>query len=407
MRKTILVVFAYLICASSYAQVSYKEISSARLNSERKLKIKLPKDYNPDAEEKYPVIIVFDGDYLFEPVAGQVDFQTYFDNMPGSIIVGIMQGENRFFDGYYDALTGLPTESGLRFHEFISDELLPYIDKEYNTSKFRIAVGHDIMGNFINSYIFKEDASFQAYVCISPDFVGSLRNFVSKRLALFKDDVFYYLATSEKDIPEIRENILSTNAQINEVDNRYLTYYFDDFKDDTHYTLVTGAISRSFDKIFNIYNPLREKELEEKVLPYDGTLDKYLVDRYKRIERLFGITREISEKELEKVAKVAEQREDFKSLYKLGKLANKLFPETMLGTYYIAHAAEKTGKTKKAKKLYESALILNDATNIDKEYIAAKIEELTLALVAEVDDEELEELEELGELEEENNNEEK
>ena len=79
----------------------------------------------------------------------------------------------------------------------------------------------------------------------------------------------------------------------------------------------------------------------------------------------------------------------------------------MLGTYYIAHAAEKTGKTKKAKKLYESALILNDATNIDKEYIAAKIEELTLALVAEVDDEELEELEELGELEEENNNEEK
>ncbi|WP_179021632.1 alpha/beta hydrolase-fold protein [Winogradskyella forsetii] len=393
MRKTILVVLACSIYAISLAQVSYKEISSARLSSERQLKIKLPKDYDPKGDKKYPVIIVFDGDYLFEPVAGQVDFQTYFDDMPSSIVVGIMQGENRFYDSYYDPTTGLPTESGLRFHDFVSDELLPYIDKEYNTSKFRVAVGHDIMGNFINSYVFKEDLAFQAYVCISPDFVGSLKNFVSKRLALYNDDIFYYLATSDKDIPEIRENILSTNALISEVTNQNVTYYFDDFKNETHYTLVTGAISRSFDKIFNIYNPLREKELEEKVLPYEGTLDQFLTDRYNRIEKLFGITQEISEEELEKVAKVAEQREDFKSLYKLGKLANKIHPETLLGTFYLAQSAEQLGKTKKAKKLYEEALALNDALNIDKDYIASKIEELTLALV-DVNDEEIEDEEE-------------
>ncbi|WP_179004225.1 alpha/beta hydrolase-fold protein [Winogradskyella forsetii] len=400
MRKTILVVLACSIYAFSFAQVSYKEISSARLSSERQLKIKLPKDYDPKGDKKYPVIIVFDGDYLFEPVAGQVDFQTYFDDMPSSIVVGIMQGENRFYDSYYDPTTGLPTESGLRFHDFVSDELLPYIDKEYNTSKFRVAVGHDIMGNFINSYVFKEDLAFQAYVCISPDFVGSLKNFVSKRLALYNDDIFYYLATSDKDIPEIRENILSTNALISEVTNQNVTYYFDDFKNETHYTLVTGAISRSFDKIFNIYNPLREKELEEKVLPYEGTLDQFLTDRYNRIEKLFGITQEISEEELEKVAKVAEQREDFKSLYKLGKLANKIHPETLLGTFYLAQSAEQLGKTKKAKKLYEEALALNDALNIDRDYIASKIEELTLALV-DVDDEEIEELEEEEDNEEE------
>lgn len=391
MRKTTLVVLTCLIYAFSFAQVSYKEISSSRLNSERKLKIKLPKDYDPKADVKYPVIIVFDGDYLFEPVAGQVDFQTYFDDMPSSIVVGIMQGEDRFYDAYYDPLTGLPTESGLRFHEFVSEELLPYIDKQYNTSKFRVAVGHDRMGNFINSYIFKEELAFQAYVCISPDFVGSLNNFISKRLELFKDDIFYYLATSEKDIPEIRESILFTDSKIKEVSNKHLTYYFDDFESDTHYTLVTGAISRSFDKIFDIYNPLREKELEEKVLPYEGTLDQYLIDRYNRIDRLFGIEKEISEAELEKVAKVAEQREDYKSLGKLGKLANKLFPETLLGTYYIAHSTEMLGKIKKAKKLYESALILDDATNINKDYITLKIEELTVALV-DVEDEELEEL---------------
>ena len=402
MRKTIFIVLACLICLPSIAQTFYKEIPSKRLNSVRRIKIKLPKDYDKNSDMKYPVVVVFDGDYLFEPVTGQVDFQTYFDDMPSSIVVGIMQGEEREYDSYYDALTGLPMDSGQRFHEFVSDELLPYIDKKYNTSKFRVAVAHDIMGSFVNSYLFKEELKFQAYVSISPDFVGSLRNFISKRLAISKDEVFYYMATSDNDIPEIRKNVLSTNVLLEKVENQNVTYYFDDFKDETHYTLVTGAISKSFDKIFSIYNPLREKELEEKVFPYEGTLDKYLTERYKRIDNLFGITKEISEIELEKVAKVAEQREDFKSLDKLGKLANKLFPETMLGTYYIAHSAEMRGKTKKAKKLYESALILNDATNIDKDYIASKIEELTAALVVDVEDEELEDLKEEEEIDEEN-----
>ncbi|WP_340154603.1 alpha/beta hydrolase-fold protein [uncultured Winogradskyella sp.] len=390
MRKAILIVLTCFFCASTYAQISYEEISSSRLNSTRKLKIKLPADYDSKADKKYPLIIVFDGDYLFEPVTGQVDFQTHFDDMPSSIVVGVMQGDDRVYDSYYEPQTGLPTESGIRFHDFISEELLPYLDGKYNTSKFRVAVGHDIMGNFINSYLFKEELEFQAYVCISPDFVGSLRNFVSKRLALYKTDVFYYMATAEKDIPQIRENILATNELIKAVDNKNLTYYFDDFDGETHYTLVTGAISRSFDKIFSIYNPLREKELEEKVLTYEGTLDEYLVDRYKRIEKLFGITKDISEEELEKVAKVAEEREDFKSLFKLGLLANKLHPETLLGTFYLAQSAEKLGKTKKAKKLYEEALTLNDVSHINRDFIFSKIDELTLSLV-DTDDEETEE----------------
>ncbi len=396
MRKTILIVLTCLVYWSSFAQTIYEEITSERLNSVRKLKIKLPKNYDPDADVKHPVIIVFDADYLFEPVTGQVDFQTYFDDMPSSIVVGILQGEEREYDSFYDPRTGLPIDSGHRFYEFITDELLPYIDNKFNTSKFRVAVGHDVMGNFINSYLFKSELSFQAYVCISPDFLGSLKSLVANRLESSKDDIFYYMATSEKDIPIIRENILTADMHLKELKNPNVTYYFDDFEGESHYTLVNGAIARSFDKIFELYNPLREKELEEKVFTYEGTLDDYLVDRYNRIEHLFGITKEINEIEFEKVAKVAEQREDFKSLNKLGKLANKLFPETLLGTYYLAHSAEMMGKTKKAKKLYESALVLNDATNIDKDYIAAKIEELTLALV-EVDDEELEELEELEE----------
>ncbi|WP_296317971.1 alpha/beta hydrolase [Winogradskyella sp. UBA3174] len=378
MKKTILIVLLFFLSIPIIAQIRYDEINSPNLNVARQLKIKLPKNYDPSSELKHPLIIVFDGDYLFEPVAGQVDFQTYFDDMPGSIVVGIVQGDERYYDGYCDEVTGLPKEGGLRFHNFISDELIPYLDNNYNTSKFRVAVGHDLMGNFINSYLFKEDPLFQAYVSISPDLSGTVKDYLGKRLESFRDDIFYYMATSDKDMPGIRASVLTANSQISEVKNQFLTYYFDDFKNETHYTLVTSAISRSFDKIFELYKPLREKELEEKVLPYEGTLDDYLVDRYDRIQKLFGIKKEITEEEFEKVVKVAEQREDLESLEKIGKLAKKLNPESLLGTYYLAQYAEKIGKTKKAKKLYESALTLNDVSHINRDFIFSKIDELTV-----------------------------
>lgn len=378
MKKTILIVLLNAFLCQLFAQITYGEIASSKLNAVRQLKIKLPNDYNPDSEIIHPLVIVFDGDYLFEPVVGQLQFQTYFDDMPSSIVVGIVQANERFYDGYCDEVTGFPKESGLRFHEFVADELIPYLDNKYKTSKFKVAVGHDLMGNFINSYLFKEDPLFNAYVCLSPDLSGTVKDYLGERLEFFKDDIFYYMATSDKDLPSIRDAVIDADGQISQANNQYLTYYFDDFKNDNHYTLVTSAIARSFDKIFELYKPLREKELEEKVLPYEGTLDKYLIDRYKRIEDLFGIKKPITEEEFDKVVKIAERREDLESLENIGKLAKKLDPESLLGTYYLAQYAEKVGKTKKAKKLYESALTLEDVSHINREFIFSKIDELTV-----------------------------
>ena len=44
----------------------------------------------------------------------------------------------------------------------------------------------------------------------------------------------------------------------------------------------------------------------------------------------------------------------------------------------MAQYAEKIGKTKKAKKLYESALTLNDVSHINRDFIFSRIDELTV-----------------------------
>ncbi len=376
MKRYLLISCVLLCCTSLFSQTISKELQSRYLNTTRDIKIKLPKNYDPESIIKHPVIIVFDGDYLFEPVLGQVHFQTYFKEMPESIIVGIVQGKERFYDGYFDELTGMPFESGKRFYDFVQHELLPYVDNNYNTSPFRVAVGHNMMANFMNSYLFTDEPIFQAYINISPDYKGTMSANLETRLGHLKNDVFYYVATSDKDVPSLKRNIRETSNAFKTLDTQKFTFYYDELKGDTHYTLVTGALSKALDKIFEIYKPLDEKEINEKVLTYEGTLDKYIIDRYKRIEEYFGITKPITEEEFAKIVAIAEEREDLESLKNIGKLANKQDPESSLGTYYLALHAEKSGKNKKATKFYETALTLDETLMIDKEYIKSKLKDL-------------------------------
>jgi len=372
-----------------FAQTTIKDYKSRKLNSTRQIKVKLPKNYDAESTLKYPLIIVFDGDYLFGPVVGQTEFQTYFDEMPSCIVVGISQGSERPYDSLVDEVTGLPFESGARFFEFVGQELIPYLDGKYNTSEFRVAVGHNIMGNFINSFMMKDLPLFHAYVNLSPDLNGSMGDNIANRLEWINDDVFYYMATSSNDKMRLRNEIIQTHEKIIAIDNSKLTYYFDDFEGESHYTLVTGAISKAFDKIFEMYKPLHEKELKEKVFPFEGTLDEYLVSRYDRIEELFGIVKPISEEEFQKVIAVADERNDIESFQKLGKLANKQNPELLLGNYYLALFAEKSEKPKKAIKYYETALTLTETETIKKELIQANMDILLTNLNDDVEDEEI------------------
>lgn len=379
MKKTILVVFICCISLFVSAQVSYEEINSSHLKTKRQLKIKLPNGFNPESEIKHPLIVVFDGEYLFEPVLGQADYQSYFDLMPQAIIVGIVQGSNRYYDSITDDITGLPADSGAKFYKFIAEEVIPYIEQKYGPSTFRMAVGQDLMASFTNSYLFAKTPLFQAYVCISPDLQGTLKSYLSQQLSTIGTDIFYYASTYSGDFEQSRETLLALKTSLSDVKNQKLHFSFDDFKTDSYVTAVSSAISKSFHKIFEFYQPITNRELEEKVLPYSGTLDNYLTERYDRIQYFFGIEKPISEDEIDKIVKIAERREDFKSLERIGKFVKKLYPESLLGPYYLALHAEKMGKHKKAKKLYESALELEELSHITKEAIFSKIDELSIA----------------------------
>jgi uncharacterized protein len=242
-----------LLLAAPYvtsAQITHETLNSSKLGETREIKIQLPRNYSANKEKSYPVMVVLDGDYLFEPVAGNVDYYSYWEDIPEMIVVGINQASSRDDDAYYDEQMFLPAGKGAAFFEFIGMELLPHIEKKYRTAPFRVIIGHDFTSNFMNYYLLKEKPLFQGYINLSPDLAPEMTNRLTSSLERSSNRTWYYLATGSEDIPQLKEGILGLDEKLKNLNNKKITYQFDNFEGATHYSLVGMAIPKLLSKYF-------------------------------------------------------------------------------------------------------------------------------------------------------------
>ena len=357
MRRFLLLSACFFITLSSLAQskILYEEFASTRLDETRKLKIQLPRDYDVNTDKVYPIIIVMDANYLFEPVAGNVDYFSYWEDMPESIVVGIMQGDSRYDDGAYDDTNFMPADKGADFFEFIGLELLPYIDNTYRTAQFTIAVGHDFTANFINYYLFKDPPLFNGYINLSPDLAPMMAERIPERIPNIETRTFYYLATGTDDVKDLMDLTIELDSYLKPLKSDNFDYHFDNFEGATHYSLVARAIPSALEKIFSVYRPISKQEFSEKLLKMDTPISDYLTDKYKIIEDLFGLTNPIRINDFIATATAAEKKEQWESLRTIASLAQRQYPNTVLGDYYMARAYEEMGEPKKAMRTYQGA----------------------------------------------------
>lgn len=376
MKSIFLSVLFICVTTISIAQTQYEEISSIKLDGKRQLKVQLPRNYESNVEKTYPVIVVLDGDYLFEPVAGNVDYYSYWEEMPEAIVVGINQVDTREDDTYYDEVSYLPVESGVAFFEFIGLELMPWLDEKYRTNQFRMVVGHDLTANFMNYYLMKSPALFQGYVSLSPDLAPEMETRLVARLGATEQKIFYYMATATEDIRVLREAIEPLNSQIKLISNDNLRYYYDNFEGATHYSLVGRAIPKAIEEIFSIYRPISKKEYKEVLLNLNGSAYDYLVDKYTTVKQLFGLNDAMRVNDIIATGKAIEKKSDWESMEKLGQLARKQYPETMLGNYYLALSYEKSGEPKKAMRTYQNAYLLEEISFLTKDLMLDKADKI-------------------------------
>lgn len=366
--KKLINLFVIICCIQiTTSQVIYEPFQSDKLGETREVKIQLPRGYDSNEDKYYPIILVLDGDYLFEAVAGNVDYYSYWEDMPESIVVGVNQVESRRADIMYSEQNSLPIETGAAFFEFIGMELLPFLDNTYRTVDFRVIVGHGETANFINYYLLKPAPLFLAYVSISPDLAPDMTNYLSEKLSKSEGKLFYYMATSNNDIKHIKSGTNTLDAAIKTIENKNLFYSFDSFEGPSHYELPAHVIPNALEDIFLVFKPISKTEYKETILKLEGSPVEYLTEKYQTIEDLFGIEKQVLVNDFNAIEAAIDKTEKYEYFEELGKIARKEYPETLLGNYYLARFYEETGEPKKAMKTYQSAYVLEEIAGITKD----------------------------------------
>lgn len=376
MKNIIILVFLFSFLTGK-SQVEYKMISSTILEAEREVKIQLPRNYKKNTHKSYPVFVVLDGDYLFEPVAGNVDYYSYWGEMPEAIVVGVNQISTRKADTKLDKENFFPSKSGADFFEFLGMELLPLIDQTYRTVPFSIIVGHNITANLMNYYLLKPKPLFKAYINLSPDYAPGMQDQVYNALADTEQKTWYYLATAAGDIETLREQNQAMNAKLKKIDNPLLHYYFNDFEEGTHYSLVGEAIPLALKNFFSIYKPIGEKEYKKLIDKKEDYID-FLTEKYESIEELYELDINIRTEDFMTIAKAIEEKEKFEQYNDLAKLAEEHHPKTMLANYFYGRFYEEIGRLRRAIKEYEKAYAKESVSYITVDLVLDKSEELKI-----------------------------
>jgi hypothetical protein len=130
------------------------EIASAIMKEARKVLVVLPASYAQSApDRRYPVTVVVDGEILLAPVAAVSDELSRNGQIPESVIVAIQNtgatdrlsaDDKRVYDltppGLSVSGSGL-NEGGDLFLDFIDQEVLPAVDRQFRTAAPRIFIG--------------------------------------------------------------------------------------------------------------------------------------------------------------------------------------------------------------------------------------------------------------------------
>ncbi len=373
--QKITLVFIGLLCLSLTAQVEKEIFESFKLQERRDVSYYFPEDY--DDAKKYPLIVVLDAEYLFDNVVANAKFYSTHNRMPEAIIVGIHQSENdlRWEDCDFEQTSGLPTEKGKQFYEFIGTELIPYLETSYNIAPFKMFIGYDITANFGNYFLFKDKSLFNAYLSISPVMATEMDSRVPARLSALDQEIFYNLVL-EKEPTEDRQRILQMNTAIASINKENIHYFFDQYDEPDHISIAAYGVSKAFDNIFKLFRPISPKEYRQQILKSDEPVISYLDAKYGMIENLLGFEKEVELNDIMAIYAGCLKKEDYESLKPLSNICKKQFPETMLGFYFEGEYLELIGEPKKAYKAFEKAFQMNEIDFLTKDMALDKIDAL-------------------------------
>tara|TARA_S200000501_G_scaffold142103_1_gene134177 strand:- start:4460 stop:5638 length:1179 start_codon:yes stop_codon:yes gene_type:complete len=353
-------------------------IKSNFLNERRAIEIQLPRSYETDVMKNYPLIIVMDGDYMFNLVSGTVDYLSFWGDIPENLVVGISQRDSRFDDSSnLDPIDYTPISSTANFYDFLINELIPYITKNYRVSNFRILVGHERTANFINFFLLKENPVIRGIVSISPKFTTNMDKYITEKLKGTKSKIIYTLSSSKKDFETIYRNVKDFSETLDSIENKNLMFKSLIFENENHYILPSVSVPTSIRNTYSLYSDIDKVEYDSIISKLDTSPIEYLQNKYQLIKDFYEIDKTISINDFLAIEDYIESFERYELYNDLSEIANEEYPETIVSSYYKGRFYEETGQFEKAMYTYKSAYILSEVKGFfTKDYLLQLADEI-------------------------------
>lgn len=185
----------------SFSRNQTSVIKSDILEEDRQISIYLPDAYN-NSKASYPVLYLLDGRTHLQHASGAADYLSGRGIVPDIIVVAIHNiDRSRDFSPVH--VDNIPTSGGAeKFLGFLSEELVPYMEKSYRCAGFNMLLGHSFGGTFIAYTLLAEPDLFDGFLAVSPYLMYADNLAVketSEKLKPFKDTKFFYMTVGNEE----------------------------------------------------------------------------------------------------------------------------------------------------------------------------------------------------------------
>jgi len=240
-------------------------VHSKIIGEDRPILVYVPKGIKKD--EQLYVIYLLDGSDHFHTVTGIVKSLADNEQIPKTMVVGIAT-TNRPRD-FFPAVNGEPKtkfqafvsskwpDSGQEnFLNFIGQELIPFIDKNYSTYPHRTLIGHSNGGTLTLSAMFNKPELFNSYLAISPNgwwsHAETVEN-VKKLLNIKRPNEKLFISVSGEG-GRFYTGTLNLLSNMEQNKPAHLDWQFKHYPERTHMSGILPAVSDGLEYLYGDLN---------------------------------------------------------------------------------------------------------------------------------------------------------
>jgi predicted alpha/beta superfamily hydrolase len=326
------------------------KMASSILKEERTLLIHTPDSYGTSSN-KYGVIYVLDGDNHFNHAINATTLLAENGRMPETIIVAIPN--NRGIRGR-DLGRGRDD-----FKKYINEEVIPFVNNNYRTSKHKTLFGHSMAGAFTLNYLATNGMVFDNYIAASPVVQIFNSELLTQYSTLFKTQpniskpLYFSIAGVEAEGQVVTDAMNTFVALLKKDAPKSFPWEYDFIPNQVHMTTPYLTMFKGLTAVFNDFQSPTYSSFAEYTSR--GGIQQLKAYYTKRAQK-YNTKNTITDNTLRRLASILIRDKQEKLGIELLELNTKNNPSSMGAFNTLARAYEGLKQFKNAAKSFEGAL---------------------------------------------------